>query len=76
VVNTSGGVNDATNAEVTLEFLEVTKYAQLPFVTMENVPGILHDTLVHGTDTTKISYLKGVMSGLIELGYSVRICTL
>jgi DNA (cytosine-5)-methyltransferase 1 len=73
-INTSGGVNDATNASATLDFLEVAKYAQTPFVTMENVPGILHDTLVHGTNGTKNSYLKRVIIGLIELGYSVRIC--
>jgi DNA (cytosine-5)-methyltransferase 1 len=73
-LNTSGGKNDAENAEATLDFLEVAKYAQTPFVTMENVPGILHDTLVGETDSTKNSYLKRVIIGLIKLGYSVRIC--
>eukprot|EP00956_Cyclotella_meneghiniana_P040782 scaffold204826_cov38-Cyclotella_meneghiniana.AAC.1 len=36
-INTSGGVDDVTNAKCTLDFLEVAKYVQPPFITMENV---------------------------------------
>jgi DNA (cytosine-5)-methyltransferase 1 len=41
---------------------------------MENVPGIFDVKLVCGTKSTKNSYLKRVIIGLIKLGYSVRIC--
>ena len=73
-VNTSGGINDVTNANVMLEFGEVAKFVEPPFVAMENVPGLLDDARVHGTNNTKNSYLKQVISGLIDKGYSVRIC--
>jgi DNA (cytosine-5)-methyltransferase 1 len=73
-VNTSGGINDATNAQCTLDFLEVAKFVQPPFVSMENVPGLLDDALVHGTSNTKSSYLKTLLSELISMSYSVRVC--
>lgn len=75
-VNTSGGSDDVMNAECTLEFLELVKYVQPPLVTMENVLGITDDTTVHGTDSTKSSYLKRVVSELVGVGYSVRLCKL
>lgn len=72
-IYTSGGVNDPTNAKCTIDFLEVAKFLQPPFITMENVEGILDEAVVHRTTNTKNSYLKTVMSELISMNYSVRI---
>ena len=73
-VNTSGGVNDVMNAQCTLDFLNVAKFLSPPFVSMENVPGLLDNELVHGTNNPKNSYLKRVITDLIGIGYGVRVC--
>lgn len=72
-INTSGGINDAINAQCTLESLEAVKLLKPLFVTMENVMGLLDERLVHGTSNTKNSYLKTVLCELDRMGYDVRV---
>ncbi|KAL3778165.1 hypothetical protein ACHAW5_008967 [Stephanodiscus triporus] len=70
MANTSGGKNDWQNKQCTLDFLEVIEFIQPPFVSMENVPGIVSKRKINQANSDNKSYLQTVVGKLLSMGYN------
>ena len=63
--NRTGGKNDETNNQVSLQIVDVIKYHTPQTGTFENVVGIL--------DTDNVIYLKKIIFGLLSINYHARV---
>ncbi len=68
LANRNGGANDAANNAETRQFIGVVKHFQPPFVTFENVEGILYKK--------NKNYVQKMIAEFLNMEYQVRLCFL
>lgn len=65
--NRNGGANDAVNNAETYQFMDVVKHFQPPFVTFENVEGMVEQK-------KNREYAEKMMAEFLKMDYQVRLC--
>lgn len=68
LANRNGGANDAANNAETRQFIDVVKYFHPPFVTFENVEGIVKKR--------NKNYVQKMIAEFLNMEYQVRLCFL
>ena len=66
LANRNGGANDAANNAEMFQFMDNVKHFQSPFVTFENVKGILQ--------TKHKRYVQKMIAEFLKMEYQVRLC--